>query len=281
MTRIANRTMWALSSLTKAALLLRPKRGRYVITERGREVVARNLDTYFEADLLEWHEWREYQAEIVERKQRDKQESKLLPVGSADRTANDALTGATGVKPEHQIEELTPRARIRRDVAELDAEVETELRKRLQAASPEFFELAVLELLSAMGYGGKHGRPDHVGKSHDGGIDGIIRQDALGLHNVYIQAKRYADNNSVGRPAIHEFYGSLRSRGTDRGVFITTSRFTSGAEEAARDYKGQIILIDGLRLTSLMLEYGVAVEVVETFTVHRVNDDFFDDAVDE
>ncbi|MBS6073234.1 MAG: restriction endonuclease, partial [Actinomyces urogenitalis] len=159
-----------------------------------------------------------------------------------------------------------------------NAQTETSLRKRLQEASPEFFERAVIDVLWAMGYGGTHGEKQHVGRSGDGGIDGVIRQDALGLTNIYIQAKRYADTNKVGEPEIRNFIGSLDTQGASLGVFITTSSFQPGAVHTAEGYRhGRIILIDGLRLTSLMLAYGVAVHKTREFTLYEIDDDFFDE----
>ena len=128
-----------------------------------------------------------------------------------------------------------------------------------------------------MGYGGTHGKKQHVGKAGDGGIDGIIRQDALGLTNVYIQAKRYADHNKVSEPEIRNFIGSLDARGANLGVFITTSTFQKGAEITAAGYRhGRIVLIDGIKLTSLMLDYGVAVHKSRVFTLYEIDDDFFE-----
>lgn len=156
--------------------------------------------------------------------------------------------------------------------------VETELRSRLQQASPEFFEKAVLELLWAMGYGGAKGHKVHVGKPHDGGIDGIISQDALGLTNVYVQAKRYADNNRVGEREIRNFFGSLDAKGASLGVFITTSSFLPSAEETAKGYRhGRVILIDGKALTRHLLEYGVAVQKKQEFTLYEIDEDFFEE----
>lgn len=155
--------------------------------------------------------------------------------------------------------------------------VETRLRQKLQESSPEFFEKAVIELLWAMGYGGAHGEKQHVGKTGDGGIDGVIRQDALGLQNVYVQAKRYADSTTVQRPEIQQFFGALASRGAERGVFITTSRFTQGATREAELYQGKIVLINGLRLTRLMLNYQVAVQRYQEYVIYEVDEDFFDE----
>ncbi|MDT9409404.1 restriction endonuclease [Corynebacterium rouxii] len=141
--------------------------------------------------------------------------------------------------------------------------VETELRNRLQQASPEFFEKAVIKLLWAMGYGG---------------IDGIISQDALGLTNVYIQAKRYSDTNKVGDPEIRNFIGSLDAQGANLGVFITTSSFLPKAQQSAARYRhGRIVLIDGQKLTRYMLNYGVAIQKKQEFTLYEIDEDFFDE----
>lgn len=253
--RYRNRANWALSSLTKAGLVVRPQRGHYQITDNGHTVNSRNLSSYTEDDLLEWQDWREYQHEIAERK-------------------NQSSSTKTIVQPQLKddadpIEQTIEFARIH------NAAVETELRRKLQSGSPEFFEKAVLDLLWAMGYGGPYGEREHLGSSGDGGIDGVIRQDPLGLNNVYIQAKRYADGHTVGRPAIQQFFGSLSSRGADRGVFITTSRFSSEARREADIYK-TIILIDGIRLTKLMLEYKVGVQPAKQLTLFQVDEAYFD-----
>lgn len=265
--RLENRVGWACSSFFRGGLLARPRRGWYRITEDGLTVNRRNLVEYSEDDMREWSTWREYLDELAERKQR--QQSTLN-----EQTENEI---AASPEAEQAESDLDPFSAVSDNVSQLNDAVETELRAALQAATPEFFERAVLEVLWAMGYGGGQGEKQHLGKSHDGGIDGLIRQDPLGLQNVYIQAKRYADGNSVGSPDINSFYGALAGRGADRGVFITTSKFTPAAENAASQFNGRIVLIDGIRLTSLMLRYGVGVEPRETFTVFRVNDDFFEE----
>lgn len=265
--RLENRVGWACSSFFRGGLLARPRRGWYRITEDGLTVNRRNLVEYSEDDMREWSTWREYLDELAERKQR--QQSTLN-----EQTENEI---AASPEAEQAESDLDPFSAVSDNVSQLNDAVETELRAALQAATPEFFERAVLEVLWAMGYGGGQGEKQHLGKSHDGGIDGLIRQDPLGLQNVYIQAKRYADGNSVGSPDINSFYGALAGRGADRGVFITTSKFTPAAENAASQFNGRIVLIDGIRLTSLMLRYGVGVEPRQTFTVFRVNDDFFEE----
>lgn len=253
--RYVNRINWACSGLTQAGLLERPKRGHYRITDNGRTVDARSLAEYSEKDMLEWPVWQAYQEEIAARK----------------REVPDTLE-STAKEEANPVEVMAAAERT------FNAQTETALRKRLQEASPEFFEKAVIDVLWAMGYGGTHGEKQHVGRSGDGGIDGVIRQDALGLTNIYIQAKRYADTNKVGDPEIRNFIGSLDSRGANLGVFITTSSFQPTAERTAAGYRhGRIILIDGIKLTSLMLAYGVAVHKAREFTLYEIDDDFFDD----
>lgn len=259
--RLENRVGWATSSFFRAGLLDRPKRGWYQITHDGRVVDQRSLLEYSEDDLKEWATWRSYLDELQERKDRSQSEEDKSKAAVEPAIENNA----------------DPMSLIAEQVQSLNNAVETELRSALQRASPEFFERAVLEVLWAMGYGGGQGEKQHLGKSHDGGIDGLIRQDPLGLQNVYVQAKRYADSNNVGSPDINSFYGALARRGADRGVFITTSSFSPAAREASKQFGGKIVLIDGIQLTSLMLRYGVGVEPREQFTIFEVNQDFFDD----
>ncbi|MGX6403036.1 restriction endonuclease [Dermabacter hominis] len=255
--RFMNRIGWACSAMTKAGLLERPKRGTYRITSNGLTVASRKLATYTEKDLAEWDAWREYQNEVAARRSVD--ESSAVPVSEIEQDADP-------------VEAIAARSR------DFNAQVETDLRKRLQENSPEFFEKAVIDLLWAMGYGGDYGEKQHVGRSGDGGIDGIIHQDALGLTNVYIQAKRYADTNRVGEPEIRNFIGSLDAQGANLGVFITTSTFLDRAKVTAAGYRhGRIVLIDGLRLTKLMLAYGVGVEKAHEFTLYSVDEDYFEE----
>lgn len=253
--RYVNRINWACSGLTKAGLLERPRRGRYLITDNGRSVDQKNLAEYTEKDMLEWPVWKDYQAEVAARKNQT--------VAPEPPTSDDNADPVEVMKTAQRL---------------FNAQTETDLRKRLQASSPEFFEKAVIDLLWAMGYGGTHGEKQRVGRSGDGGIDGIIRQDALGLTNIYIQAKRYADTNKVGDPEVRNFMGSLAAKGASLGVFITTSSFQPAAERTAENYPhGTIVLIDGIKLTSLMLAYGVGVQKTDEFPIYEIDDDFFDE----
>ncbi len=257
--RYINRTNWACSSFAQAELVTRPKRGHYMITDNGRLVAQRGLTTYSERDMLEWPAWQAYRDEVAARKG-----------NPADRSPQDHSADLDS--------DADPLESMEVAQASFNAKTETELRRRLQAASPDFFEKAVLDVLWAMGYGGDQGERHHVGKSGDGGIDGIISQDKLGLTNIYVQAKRYDDANTVGSVDLRNFIGALDSRGATLGVFITTSTFTQGARTTAAGYRhGRIVLIDGIRLTRLMLAYGVAVHKAREFVIYEIDDDFFDD----
>ena len=168
--------------------------------------------------------------------------------------------------------DLTPAEQAESAIQRINTDVADDLLARLHAQSPTFFERVVVELLVAMGYGGAGGRATVTQVSGDGGIDGVIDQDALGLNRVYVQAKRYAPDTSVSRPDVQGFVGALEREGR-RGVFITTGRFSAGAV----DYAHRALphhLIDGRRLSALMIRYGVGVQVKQTLHIVEVDEDF-------
>ncbi|MCC5582326.1 restriction endonuclease [Microtetraspora sp. AC03309] len=169
-----------------------------------------------------------------------------------------------------------PLEMIENGVAAVHAEVAAELLKRLRGQDPSFLEQSVLDVLVAMGYGGTEQRAAVLGGSGDSGVDGVIDQDPLGLERVYIQAKRYREENSVQRPDIQGFVGALHGMGANRGIFITTSRFSSGAREYAKGIGTRVVLIDGQRLSELMIKYGVGVQKRQVFTVVEVDEDYFE-----
>lgn len=178
---------------------------------------------------------------------------------------------------EHDAEpaiEPTPFEQLDASFQVLQTQLARELLDQVQASSPAFFEKLVVDLLVAMGYGGS--RDDAgtaIGQSSDGGIDGFIKEDRLGLDIIYIQAKRW--QNTVGRPEIQGFVGSLAGKKARKGVFITTSRFTKNAEDYASSLETKVILIDGVRLTELMIEYGVGVADLQTYTLKKIDSDYF------
>ncbi|MCX8133315.1 MAG: restriction endonuclease [Roseococcus sp.] len=169
----------------------------------------------------------------------------------------------------------TPEERLSQAVAEMKAKLAAELLDRLRAMSPDAFEEIIVQLLIALGFGGgpSLARGESIGKSGDGGVDGVLREDALGLDVIYIQAKRNGADNAVGPDRIQAFAGSLLERGATKGVFATTSRFTEAAKKAAERLSTQrrIVLIDGEELARLMIEHGVGVRTVETIRIQRVD----------
>lgn len=254
-----NRVGWALSFLTNVAALERPSRAHYVITAAGRELLTQFPQGMRESDITRLgfdpaSPIRQYQAT-------QRRASSTPAVGPAGPSFDDSSS-------------LTPTEQVEQGIARIHEEVAGELLERLQGKDPAFFEQAVVQLLLAMGYGGAGGKGSVTQLTHDGGIDGVIDQDVLGLGRVYIQAKRYANDNAVQRPDVQGFVGALSGK-ADGGVFITTSRFSDGAREYAAGIPTRIILIDGKRLTDLMIRYGVGVQVRGTYRIVEVDEDFF------
>lgn len=250
--KAVHRAGWAASFLFRIDALSRPTRGHYQITEMGRALLAKHPEGISEA-IIRSH------AKPGDEWWIPKKESQASEV-------------ALGEKPDLQSEE--PIELIERGINQIHNQVAAELLSRLREQEPEFFEQTVIELLLKMGYGGVHGRGSITQLSHDGGIDGVIDQDALGLNKVYVQAKRYASTNTVQRPEVQSFVGAL-SGIAEGGLMITTSTFSKGATEYAHSVPARIILIDGNQLVQLMIRYGVGVEVKETYNVVAVDEDFF------
>jgi len=163
---------------------------------------------------------------------------------------------------------------------DLKAELEATLLNRVRSLPPAAFEQLIVDLLVKMGYGGsRREAAERLGRSGDGGIDGVIREDALGLDSVYIQAKRYSEDNSVGAPEIRGFAGSLLGNGATKGVFVTTSRFSSQARDASAAYEThRMVLIDGPELARLMIEHEVGVRTVQTVRLRSIDLDPYEDA---
>ncbi|MFD7001574.1 restriction endonuclease [Streptomyces mirabilis] len=254
--RLDNRVTWALSYLFHAEAVRKHRRGLFEITERGRKLAQVHPDGFGLDVLRHFEEFRAFQT-------RSK--------GSAGAQAN----GPTG--PDDTSDQ-TPFEQISAAVEQLDADVAIELMQRLHAAPPEFLEKAVLRLLVAMGYGGSDEAAVHLGGPGDGGFDGVINQDPLGIGRIYIQAKRYKADNAIGRPDVQAFLGALHHAGAAGGVFITTSRFTPDAVAFARSITPRVILIDGPRLGRLMVTHGIGVQERQTFRVVETDEDFFETA---
>jgi restriction system protein len=250
-----NRVHWASFYLMKAGLLERPRRGHLRITPRGLDMLRRGGPLNAEV-LKHFPEFREFAS------------------GNAATAVQHVVQGGDATSaaqtPEEQLE-----AGYLRHHDGLASEVLAKVRK----SSPGFFEQIVVDLLVAMGYGGSRqdaGRA--VGGSGDGGIDGIIKEDRLGLDGVYVQAKRW--EASVGRPVVQAFAGSLEGHRARKGVLITTSDFTSDAREYVTRIEKRIVLINGTELADLLIEHGVGVTEVTSYTLKRIDSDYFDEDAD-
>ena len=253
-----SRVHWAVTYLAQAGLLRRPRRGVVELTDRGNEVLAEAPASVDNSLLARYPEFLEFKMRAREGQQ-DAAAAELTP---------GPLASSKG----------TPREQLADAVEEANAAVAAELLNRIRDREPAFLEQLVLRLLTAMGYGGRAGAAEHLGRSGDQGLDGVIRQDALGLDRVYVQAKRYGAEHSVGRPEIQAFVGALHRAQADRGVFIATSRFTAEARDYAERVPARLVLIDGVRLTELMVLHNVGVQEEQTFTLKRVDEDFFESA---
>ncbi|MEZ4364022.1 MAG: restriction endonuclease [Kofleriaceae bacterium] len=255
-TRFNNRVNWACTYLSQAGLLEKVSRGTYRITARGRELVARppeRIDTVFMSRYPEFRAW------VAKSNQ---EEAVVVDAPAVD--------GAVGEAPG------TPEEHIEAGYTALRRNVETELITRILASSPAFFENLVVELLVTMGYGGSRADAGQaLGRSGDGGLDGIIKEDKLGLDAIYIQAKRYAPENKVSRPAVQAFAGSLEGVRARKGVFITTSAFSSEAHDYVARIEKKIILIDGPRLAELLFDHGVGVRTKDTYEVKELDEEYF------
>lgn len=235
----ANRVHWALSYLGRAGLTDRIARGVYAASDRGRSLLAEPPDRITIPYLRRYPEFRT-----------------LRP---NDRYTDQSASDSESTELRHDVE-ATPEERIEAAVALIRADLREKLLQRIVEAPAAFFEQLVLDLLVALGYGTDKEASEVRGKSDDGGIDGVIREDRLGLDLIYVQAKRYAATNPIGPEAIQAFSGALDSHGARKGVFITTSRYTPAAERyAAQLQMKRIVLVDGAQLTSLMLEHSVGV----------------------
>ena len=234
---ILNRIGWAKSYLKQAGMVEQPKRAVVQITEKGRAVLSKGTLTLH--DLLH------------------------------DKTylINDKVNQKS--KREH-IDEMSPQDRIDSVMRSIESDVKSDLLSKLQAMDPYYFQKVILLLLEKMGYGDLI----ETSKSGDGGVDGIINEDKLGLDRIYIQAKRYTDA-SVREPEIRNFIGAM-GRETHKGIFVTTSSFDVKAIAKAKDASQKIILIDGSYLVDLMYRHGVGVQVKNTYEVKTLDEDFFE-----
>jgi restriction system protein len=250
-TRFDNRVAWAASYLRKAGFLESTRRGRFKITKRGLEIQRSNparIDVKFlmkngDAEFREFH------------RPSRQEEGQEEPSIEAVRTPREVMDAGY--------------QEMRRDLSQ-------ELMNRIKSSSPRFFELLVVDLLVAMGYGGsRKDAGEAVGQSGDGGIDGIIKEDMLGLDAIYLQAKRW--DGTVGRPVVQAFAGSLEGHRARKGVLITTSQFSPEALDYVTRIEKKIVLIDGEDLAKLMIDFGIGVAADAIYEIKRLDTDYFDE----
>ena len=242
-----NRIGWALTYLKKAGLLFSDKRGQFQITDLGKDILKRGINKLDNEYLKQFESFNDFQS----REHTNRNDSNL---SASEQTPDEAIESA---------------------VTEMNDSLSSELLERIKNNSPAFFEKAVVELVVSMGYGGSRKEAGQiVGKSGDGGIDGIIKEDKLGLDVIYIQAKRWED--VVSSPELQKFVGALKGKHARKGIFITTSNFTKPAIDYVNSLDDtKVILIDGITLAELMIEYSLGVTTVQTYTIKKLDTDYF------
>lgn len=244
-----NRVAWAKVYLAKALLLESPKRGLFHISERGKELLKTAPATLCVKDLKQYPEFADF----------------IKPVGKND-VVKDTST--------NEERTATPEETFERAYQELHNSLATELLATVASNTPEFFEQLVVRLLVKMGYGGSiKDAGQAMGRSGDEGIDGIIKEDKLGLDVIYIQAKRW--QGSVGRPEVQKFVGALHGQRAKKGVFLTTGTFTRDAEHYVATIDPKVVLIDGKRLVELMIDHNLGVSTVDSYEIKKIDSDFF------
>ncbi len=255
-TIFSNRVHWAKSYLSKAQLVELTRRAHFTITPLGRSVLEKNpaaIDNHF---LDQFEGFRQFR----ERSTDGETETVVpveLPITDTKQTPDEIMRAA------HQ---------------QIDSALGQDLLDRIRSAPPDFFERLIVNLLLSMGYGGsradKAGRT--LGRSGDDGVDGVIDQDPLGLDRVYIQAKRYAAGNNIGPGAIRDFFGSLDRHKASKGLFVTTSTFSSAARETAEFLSKRIVLLDGMQLAALMIQQNIGCRVEDTLYIKKLDEEFFE-----
>lgn len=251
-----DRVAWAKTYLVKAGLVQQPKRAYCEISSLGRQVDLKSLDAITNEYLAQFNGFSDFK---LGKKNKDE-------FGIGNLQVIESLNSYQ--------ETQTPEETIQNTTELLKSDLKSDLLQMVKDKSTSFFERLVVDLLVAMGYGGSHqDAAQAIGKTNDGGIDGVISEDRLGLDKIYIQAKRWKD--TVGRPDIQQFKGALADQVAKKGVFITTSSFSKEAIESAR--KSGIVLIDGDKLTSLMIEFGLGVQIERSFHIYKIDQDRFDE----
>ncbi|WP_027849622.1 restriction endonuclease [Marinospirillum minutulum] len=250
-TTFANRVAWAKVYLTQAGALESPMRGIFNISARGLKIVEEAPEQVTVKFLSKFKEFQEFR------------QGSQNNIKETNRVTNNVAA-----------QEITPEEALEQAYQQLREEVANELLYRIKNNTPEFFEKLVVHLIVSMGYGGSVKEAGMATKkTADEGIDGVIKEDRLGLDAIYLQAKRW--EAPVGRPEIQKFVGALHGQRAKKGIFITTSRFSKEAIEYVKNIDPKVVLLDGTDLVQLMMDYNVGVSSAETYTVKKVDTDFF------
>ena len=253
-TTFANRVHWAKAYLRQADLVRSTRRAHFIVTERGKEVLAKDPTKIDNDFLQQFEEFRAFRARSKSLDTEDQAEAPTTP-----------------------IQQATPDEEMRIAHARINAALTDELLDRVRQSSPAFFERLIVQLLLSMGYGGtSEGAGRAIGKSGDDGVDGVIDQDPLGVDQIYIQAKRYQAANSIGPGAVRDFFGALSLKRATKGIFVTTSSFSQPAIETARGLGSRIVLIDGKHLARLLIHYNVGTRDEEILRIKKLDEDFFE-----
>ena len=254
---IDNRIGWARTYLTKAGLLEATRRAHFVITERGIQAVQSN-NPINNVYLKQFDEFIAFKTK-----------------------SNDDTNDSGEVLPTQEIadddDDITPDEALRAAYKKINEALTEDILQRTRKVTPEFFERLLIDLLLAMGYGGTgEGAAHALGKTGDNGVDGVIDQDPLGVDQIYIQAKRYAEGNNVSAGDIRDFFGALNLKRAQKGIFITTSAFTQSAIETAQNLGNRIVLINGKELAKLMLRYNIGSRDEQVLHLKKIDEEFFE-----
>ncbi|KKJ78003.1 restriction endonuclease [Kiloniella litopenaei] len=253
-----DRVHWAKSYLKQSGLLHYPSRGYFELTDAGRAELAKKPKRIDNQYLEKFEGYRSFKARLNSKKDTENE------IGSSPPpiTFNSDLTPDEALRSAHRT---------------INDALASDLLQRVREASPQFFEELIISLLVAMGYGGSSEEAGQaLGKSGDDGVDGVIDQDPLGVDQIYVQAKRYAEGNNVGSPAIRDFFGALSLKKAQKGIFFTTSKFSTSGIQTAKELGMRIVLIDGQQLTKLMIRYNIGCRDEEILHLKKVDEEFFE-----
>lgn len=250
--QVSDRLNWVRQYLRRALMIEMPERGVYHITQRGKDYLAMHTDLR-KKDLMQYKEFAAY------------------AIGSASTQSSSSASFEEKV-------DLTPTEQLEQAYHSIVDDLAADLLQKILEQTPHFFEHLVVDLIVKMGYGGSFANSAQVTPYvHDDGIDGIIYEDKLGLDKIYIQAKRYKQDNTIGKPQIQQFSGALDEQKASKGVFITTSSYSKEAKHYVEKLNKKIVLIDGQELARYMIEYNVGVSTKQVYEVKRIDSDYFDE----